>query len=756
MSRWPAVVTCGVLMSKDCSNCTCSSAAVTASSGRLVLATQVGHTATALRSIALRKGMALQPLAPGLLSVRAGDLDAFIADARRELSTVEADEVRALVVDGGDLPDAALLGQAMTAPSLSVAGSRVVHADLLPLFDDEDASFHSVYQPIVDLADHRRVGYEALLRATRPDGAPVFPDVLFPAAHAAGWTHLLDRVGRTTALRDAGPWLGEDELLFINFVPTSIYRPEVCLRTTEAAARKAGVRLDQVVFEVTEGHEVRDLDHLEHVFDYYRSRNCKVALDDLGAGYSSLNMLVRLRPDIVKIDKDIVQSLPDRISAAVVSAIVDITHAYGGLVLAECVETPEQARAARDLGVDLAQGWLLGRPERPAPAGADHSALPSRSAAEPRPGRDARRVDPGLPDSAVAITAGGSDREEEAQSDEAPVVAIDAAGGTNPVLVPLPVTVPAAVVQPWVALAPAAMSELMVRAVGASASGVTVVDVMTPDAPMIYVNPAFEAMTGYTAAEVIHRNCRMLQGPDTDPATVRALSQAIRMGQEHRVVLRNYRKDGSAWWNELHLSPVRDAQWRLTHYLGFQNDVTARVEAEQQLVRQAAQDDLTGLLKRAALVEQLDAALVRASAAGQAVAVLFVDLDGFKDVNDTFGHPAGDAVLIQVAERLRGVLRGTDLLARVGGDEFVAVLVGLDPLDAPRIADRAAQELMAGVRRPFVVPGDQARLSTSVGTALHPDDASTSEALLARADAAMYRAKRAGTGRPSPAPVTTG
>jgi EAL domain-containing protein (putative c-di-GMP-specific phosphodiesterase class I) len=189
------------------------------------------------------------------------------------------------------------------------------------------------------------------------------PDVLFPAAEASGWTHLLDRVGRTTALRGAGPWLG-DELLFINFVPTSIYRPEVCLRTTEAAADLAGVRLDQLVFEVTEGHRIEDVEHLERVFDYYRSRRCKVALDDLGAGYSSLNLLVRLQPDIVKLDKEIVQSLPGPTGATVVAAIVDIVHAYGGLVLAECVETADQAKAALALGVDLAQGWLFGRPER--------------------------------------------------------------------------------------------------------------------------------------------------------------------------------------------------------------------------------------------------------------------------------------------------------------------------------------------------------------------------------------------------------
>jgi EAL domain-containing protein (putative c-di-GMP-specific phosphodiesterase class I) len=196
-------------------------------------------------------------------------------------------------------------------------------------------------------------------------------------------------------------WLG-NELLFINFVPTSIYRPEACLRTTERAARRAGVRLDQLVFEVTEGHKIDDVAHLERVFDYYRSRKCKVALDDLGEGYSSLNLLVRLKPDIVKLDKQIVQDLPGPIGATVTAAIVDIVHAYGGLVLAECVETGDQAEAALELGVDLGQGWLFGRPER---RPASHAA-----AASPK-GRGSPHVQPHHPDPAAAVAPGRTSHE---------------------------------------------------------------------------------------------------------------------------------------------------------------------------------------------------------------------------------------------------------------------------------------------------------------------------------------------------------
>jgi diguanylate cyclase (GGDEF)-like protein/PAS domain S-box-containing protein len=506
-------------------------------------------------------------------------------------------------------------------------------------------------------------------------------------------------------------------MLFINFVPTSIYRPQVCLRTTEKAARDAGLRLDQLVFEVTEGHLVRDVDHLAQVFDYYRERGCRVALDDLGAGYSSLNMLIRLQPDFVKLDKDIVQALPDPVSSAVISAIVEITHAYGGKVLAECIETREQAIAARDLGVDLGQGWLFGRPVRPD--------------VEPAAARPTVALgDPARPDPAVAVLA--------AALPSGPLV--------SPTAEPVAPAVPRQALPPAAVRTPDAgeLQALLAGAVESSANGVVVVDMLAPDSPMIYVNAAFESLSGYTSAELVGRNCRLLQTADTDREVVFRLSLAVRQGVEHRCVLLNQRKDGTPWWNELHLSPVHAEDGRLTHYLGFQHDVTPRVEAEQQLLHLAGHDGLTGLSNRQTLVEELDQALARAKRDHRALAVLFIDLDGFKDVNDTLGHSVGDTVLVQATRRLRGALRTHDLLARTGGDEFVAVLADLDHADAERVGVRVAQEAIAALQRSAREGDVQVPISASVGVAVFPDGGHVGEELLRAADAAMYDAKAAG------------
>ena len=713
-------------------------AGLVADSRRLLLATQVSHTLTALRAALREIGVEADEQAPGMLEATTSDVPTLVRAVRSRLSSVEAAEVHAVQLVDQHGP--ALVAAALGATTLAQLGARAEHADLLPLFADEGNAFRSVYQPIVALGDastptpddpaktgdYQVIGYEALLRATGPTG-PLLPPALFGAAEQAGWLHVLDRIGRTTALRGAAGWLGTD-LLFVNFLPTSIYRPQVCLRTTEQAAFEAGLRLEQLVFEVTESERVTDLDHLADVFAYYRDQGCKVALDDLGAGYSSLNMLVQLKPDVVKLDKDLVQRLPDKVSAAVVTAVVDITHSYGGLVLAECVETAEQAAAARDLGVDLGQGWHFGRPQEKTP-------LPvATKTKRPRKLAELSRWPAGPVfdgnDPAVALPAPETSGTESA-------------GGTAPAA--------ASASQPAASGAtqhgPSDVEALLAGAVQVSSVGITIADATIGDMPLIYVNDAFELRTGYHAPEVLGRDCRLLQGPGTDPVAVRELGDAIRVGREHVSVLQNYRKDGTPWWNELRVSPLRNSRGEVTHYFGFQNDVTDRVEAEHQVAHMAYYDQLTDLPNRLHLLRTLEKETARALAEGTSVAVLFLDLDGFKAVNDRYGHAIGDLTLTAAAACLRGALRENDLLVRYSGDEFVVVLTGVPPDTAQRVAQRTADAVVGSLITPLQVSGEDVQLGASVGVAIFPDHGRTPEELLQAADRAMYAAKQTGRGQ---------
>jgi diguanylate cyclase (GGDEF)-like protein/PAS domain S-box-containing protein len=303
----------------------------------------------------------------------------------------------------------------------------------------------------------------------------------------------------------------------------------------------------------------------------------------------------------------------------------------------------------------------------------------------------------------------------------------------------------------------ATLQELVLeRALAATTSGVAIADMTSPDQPLVYVNAAFEQLAGLPAGKALGRNCRFLQGPDTDPGVVARMRQAIREGAEFRATLLNHRgPDREPWWNEIHLAPVLDSSGQMVQYIGVQTDVTARVTAERELLQErdrtrrhlaqieelAYTDPLTALPNRRRFEERMESALWQARLDGSAVALLFLDLDGFKAVNDALGHAAGDELLQVVADRLRGRLRRGDLLARLGGDEFLVGLVGLDTATAPAEAARVADQLQAVLTEPVLLGTTTVQVRATVGVSVHPDDGAEFGPLLHRADARMYAGK---------------
>ncbi|MEA2467771.1 MAG: hypothetical protein QOJ57_1897, partial [Thermoleophilaceae bacterium] len=282
------------------------------------------------------------------------------------------------------------------------------------------------------------------------------------------------------------------------------------------------------------------------------------------------------------------------------------------------------------------------------------------------------------------------------------------------------------------------------RALAAAANGVVIADATRPGFPLVYANAGFERLTGYSPDEVMGRSCALLQGPDTDPAAIAEFSEAVERGREAKIVVRNYRKDGSAFWNEVVLSPVYE-HGELIQYIGLQYDVSERREAEERVWYLAYHDSLTGLANRALLAKHIDRALERARDAEREVALLFLDLDDFKVVNDGLGHGAGDMVLCRVAEVLRSVARATDLLVRQGGDEFLVLLADIDG-DAEAAASRLAEEITLALREPLQVGSVEIPIRASAGISVFPQDATDAEGLLRNSDQSMYRAKRAGGG----------
>ena len=275
-------------------------------------------------------------------------------------------------------------------------------------------------------------------------------------------------------------------------------------------------------------------------------------------------------------------------------------------------------------------------------------------------------------------------------------------------------------------------------AVAAVGEGVSISD---PDGKILFVNESFTTITGYSQEEVRGKNLRILQGEGTDSKAVGEIRGAIEGERPFRGQILNYRKDGTPFWNLLTISPVRDESGRLVEFVGVQRDVTEIVEVSQRLEHESLHDRLTGLPNRRALDRAFAVAFERSQRYRINLAVVMIDLDGFKPVNDRFGHEAGDRLLMAIGERVGRVLRKTDFLARLGGDEFVLLVenyAGTEEL--LEILRRVAE----AIGREFLLPGGKSvRVGVSMGvaTTAGEPEAESPDALLRLADQALYESK---------------
>jgi diguanylate cyclase (GGDEF)-like protein/PAS domain S-box-containing protein len=276
------------------------------------------------------------------------------------------------------------------------------------------------------------------------------------------------------------------------------------------------------------------------------------------------------------------------------------------------------------------------------------------------------------------------------------------------------------------------------RVIESSSNGIMITDTTEPGNPIIYVNPAFGRITGYEPHEALGSSIYFLLGEDLEQTEFMEIRAALHDQREGCAVLRNYRKDGSLFWNDLAVSPVLDEAGQVAHFVWVINDVTEREQHEELLEYQANHDALTGLPNRNLLADRITQSLANAHRHNLPVAVLFIDLDNFKFVNDSLGHALGDRMLIIQADRLQKCIRSGDTVARYGGDEFVVVVSNLDKSEDAAVVAHTIQKT---VSRPFTIDGHEFGITCSIGISLYPKDGHDVDSLLKNADAAMYRAK---------------
>lgn len=274
-----------------------------------------------------------------------------------------------------------------------------------------------------------------------------------------------------------------------------------------------------------------------------------------------------------------------------------------------------------------------------------------------------------------------------------------------------------------------------------SLEGILITD---PDAHIIEANPRFCEMSGYSRAELVGQTPIIFRSDRHPPEFYREIREVLQHQGEWRGDIWNQAKDGTLYAQHTSISAVRDNKGYLTHYVGLFSDVTETKTQAEKLEQMAYFDALTGLPNRRLLADRLQQAIAQANRSNQLLAVCYLDLDGFKPINDTWGHAAGDRLLIKAAERLTTAVRAGDTVSRLGGDEFVLLLGDLGSLEE---CELALERIRSTLCEPYQLQEGTATISASIGSTIYPLDKSDADTLIRHADQAMYSAKQDGRNR---------
>ncbi|BAY18459.1 diguanylate cyclase/phosphodiesterase with GAF sensor [Anabaenopsis circularis NIES-21] len=594
--------------------------------------------------------------------------------------------------------------------------------------------FTTHFQPIVSIQNTSEIyGYESLLRGLDEEGNLLSPGPILELATEAGLLPQLDRLARLSTIAQFSRYQVNGKI-FVNFTPTALYDPASCLRSTVEAIDQAGIAHDQVVFEVVESDSPQDLAHLQAVLQYYRDRGFLVALDDLGSGYSGLNLLHQLRPDFIKLDIELIRDVhQDLYKASITEKIIEIAHKLNIHTVAEGIEFIEELNWLREKGATFAQGYLIAQPH---PVPVTHT--------------------PHF--EAIALTLASATEQpiqqqvQHQSESERIVAAVTQRIRQSLELDEILQTTADEVRQLF------AVDRVVIYQFEPDWSGLVAVESLAPGCISILGFNVMDTCFQSTRADYYQQgNTRAIENIETaglSPCHIELLqSLQIRANlvvpilQQERLwgLLIAHQCSSTRKWYQSEVNLFNQLAGQAAIAIHQSELYHQLQQANQELQRLAASDGLTQVANRRCFDDTLNTEWQRLAREQACLSLILCDVDCFKLYNDTYGHLAGDDVLRQVAQAISmTVKRPADLVARYGGEEFAIILPNTDIEGAIAVATEIQNNIRAlQLQQPNSQVNQIITLSLGVATII-PDSQSSPATLIAAADQGLYQAKAQG------------
>lgn len=594
--------------------------------------------------------------------------------------------------------------------------------------------FTSYFQPIVSIQDTSQVyGYESLLRGLDKQGKLVMPGPILELATEAGLLPQLDRAARLSTIAQAHHHQLTGQL-FINFAPTALYDPAACLRSTVEAIDRAGIAHERIVFEVVESDDPQDLAHLKTVLRYYRDAGFAVALDDLGSGYSSLNLLHQLRPDFIKLDMALIRDVhQDLYKASITEKLLEIAQKLNIQTIAEGIECIEELNWLQERGATFAQGYLIAKP----------SAVPVTVTP---------RFDVS-PTTLAPLSGQLTEQQVQHQSkSERIVAAVSQRIRQSLELDEILQTTADELRQLF------GVDRVLIYRFEPDWSGLVAVESLATGCKSILGFHVMDTCFQSTHAAYYQQgNSRAIE--DTETAGLAPCHVDLLRSLQVRANLIVPILQKERLWGLLIAHQCRQPrQWQQSEINLFnqlagqaaiaiqQSELYHQLQvANQELQRLASVDGLTQVANRRCFDDRLNAEWQRSAREQTPLSLILCDIDNFKRYNDSHGHLAGDDALRQVARAItQATRRSTDLVARYGGEEFAVLLPNTDSEGTIAVVN-AIQTEVSALQLLHASSEISEFITLSLGaTTLIPHSQSSSATLIAIADQGLYQAKAQG------------